>query len=33
MEDQGVDSPQTFLVNIFFFLKPPQKLDNQSALK
>ena len=28
MEDQGVESPQTFLVKNFSFLQPPRKHDS-----
>ena len=33
MEDQAVHSPQTFLVNKFFFLQQSQKREDQSALQ
>ena len=29
MEDQGVQSPQNFLVKKFFFLQPPRKHDRR----
>jgi len=33
MEDQGVQSPQNFLVKKFFFLQPLRKHEDQSAFK
>ena len=33
MEDQGVQSPQTFLVRNFFFLQPLRKHDDRRAYK
>ena len=33
MEDQGVQSPQTFLVKKVFFLQSPQKHEDQHAFK
>jgi len=33
MEDQGVQSPQTFLVKNFSFLQAPRKHEDRSAFK
>ena len=33
MEDQGVQSPQTFLVKKFFLLQPSRKHEDRSTLQ